>query len=244
MSQEILLERFFELLINGDRPGARTLVRELVDQGTPAPTIINNLYFPVYEKIEQLHRADQITGVAYHLSTRLLRMLVDQTSSRLPLDGPKRFNVLAACGPSQSEELAAQMAVDLLEAGGCKVAFTGGGVPADEILEQVHERRPDYLVLFASAASDLPDIRMIIDSIREIGAAKRTKIVVGGGVFNRAEGLADQIRADLWATTPLELVDVVLTGTCKPAAEDFVQPRMAGATQSRTRSGTARRKAA
>ncbi len=37
MSQEILLERFFELLINGDRPGARALVSELVEKGTPAP---------------------------------------------------------------------------------------------------------------------------------------------------------------------------------------------------------------
>ena len=34
-------------------------------------------------------------------------------------------------------------------------------------------------------------------------------IVVGGGVFNRAYGLAEEIGADLWAGDPLELVQVM-----------------------------------
>ena len=32
------------------------------------------------------------------------------------------------------------------------------------------------------------------------------QIVVGGGIFNRAEGLAEEIGADLWATTPCALI--------------------------------------
>jgi hypothetical protein len=33
------------------------------------------------------------------------------------------------------------------------------------------------------------------------------QIVVGGGVFSRAEGLAEEIGADLWARDPRELID-------------------------------------
>ena len=33
----------------------------------------------------------------------------------------------------------------------------------------------------------------------------------GGGVFNRAEGLAEEIGADLWATTPRELIEKMCT---------------------------------
>ncbi|MBS0197954.1 MAG: cobalamin-dependent protein [Planctomycetes bacterium] len=238
MTQETLVERFFETLVNGDRAAARGIVQGTIDQGIPASTVMNSLFFPAYEMIEQLHRADQITNVAYHLATRLLRMLVDQTSARLSSGGPKTKTVFAVCGPSQSEELAAQMAVDLLEAGGCHVTFTGGGIPSDEILSQVHERRPDVLLMFASAASDLPEIRGIIDQIREIGAVGRTKIAVGGGVFNRAPGLAEELHVDLWATTPLELVDVVLRGTMPQSQADTV-----GRIGKRTKSA-AQRKAA
>jgi hypothetical protein len=31
--------------------------------------------------------------------------------------------------------------------------------------------------------------------------------VVGGGVFNRAEGLAEEIGADLWAKDPTQLLE-------------------------------------
>lgn len=35
------------------------------------------------------------------------------------------------------------------------------------------------------------------------------QIVVGGGIFNRAPGLAEEIGADLWATSPRELLSVL-----------------------------------
>lgn len=239
MSQDIIVERFFETLVSGDRAAARSLVQESLDQGVTPSRLINNLFFPAYEMIEQLHRQDQITNIAYHLASRLLRVLVDQTAAKLTLSPPKNRTIFAVCGQSQSEELAAQMAVDLLEANGCSVTFTGGGIPADEILAQVHERRPDILLMFASAASDLPDIRSIIDQIREIGAVDRTQIAVGGGVFNRAEGLAEELHADLWATSPLELVDVILTGKVKRTVSDTV-----ARIGKKTRTGTQQRAAA
>jgi methanogenic corrinoid protein MtbC1 len=212
MSYDVALERFFETLVNGDRPAARTVVQALLNKGESPSALLNNLCFNVYEKIEQLHRADQLASIGYHMATRLLRMIVDQLAAQLPAAPANGKTVFAVCGPSQSEELAAQIAVDLLEAAGCDVIFCGGGVPSDEVLSQVHTRRPDVLLFFAAAANDLPEIRETIDQIREIGAVNRTKIVVAAGVFNRAEGLAEEIHCDLWAATPLETVDVVLTG--------------------------------
>lgn len=102
------------------------------------------------------------------------------------------------------------MAVDLLEAAGFTVRFAGGSLPLDEIREIVHQTRPDALLMFCSEPCDLPDIRVLIDTLHEIGACPHTQIVVGGGVFNRAEGLAEEIGADLWAAHPLELVDSLI----------------------------------
>jgi methanogenic corrinoid protein MtbC1 len=89
------------------------------------------------------------------------------------------------------------------------MTFSGGGVAADEILSQVQETQPQILLMFCSAPGDLPQIRRLIDSIREIGACPHLQIAVGGGVFNRAEGLADEIGADLSASSPLELYDIL-----------------------------------
>jgi len=241
MSQELLVERLFEALISGDRPTSRAVVQETITQGVPAATVLTNLFWPAHEMIEKLHRDDQMTTISYQLSTRLLRTLVDQTSGRLQLSQAPTRTVFAACGPSQGEELAAQMAVDLLETGGFEVAFTGGGIPADEILEQVQQRQPDVLLLFASAAADLPGIRSIIDTLREIGACKKTQIVVGGGVFNRAEGLADEIGADLCVESPLDLVEMLTGQTPAPRLQTpaIEAARTAAAAKKRTKTRAA-----
>jgi methanogenic corrinoid protein MtbC1 len=182
--------------------------------------VLSDLFWPVHEHIEKLHRADQMTALSYHLSTRLLRMLVDQTAARLSRATTRNTTVFAASGPNQGEELAGQMACDMLEAAGFEVTFAGGGVPPDEVLERVQATKPDILVLFSSSAADLPDIRYIIDRLKEVKACPSTRVVVGGGVFNRAEGLAAEIGANDWAYSPADIVDLL---TLEPEAE---QPSM------------------
>lgn len=248
MSQEILVERFFESLINGDRDAARGIVAEATAQGGTPEQIITRLYWPTYELVEKLHRSDQLTKLSYHFSTRLLRVLIDQTAVQLTRGSLSGKRILACCGPSESEELGAQMAVDLLEAGGYRVRFAGGGVAADEILAEVHESKPDVLLMFAAAASDLPGIRQIIDTIREIGAHPKLQICVGAGVFNRAEGLAEEIRADMYAAHPLHLMQVLADhfSTLQfPAAAPMATPKLVGQrTASATKSPVKRRLAA
>lgn len=225
MNPEVLVERFFESLIQGDRPGSRTVVDEALRAGVSAPRLVSELFWPAYEMVEKLYRSDQLTKICHHFATRLLRVLVDQNASRLTRAARNGRSVLAVCGPRDSEELGAQMAVDLLEHSGYEVSFAGGGIANDEILAHVHENKPQVLLLFASGASDLPEIRQLIDTLQEIGACPNLQVVVGAGVFNRAEGLAEEIGADLWARTPLELVEVM---AAEPARRADSEQRTVG----------------
>ncbi len=223
MSAQVLSERLFEALIEGDRTRARNVIDEQCTKGVSPELLLTDLYWPTYELIEKLHREDQISELAYNLSTRLFRVLVDQTSRDLIAQSdaqPLNRTVLASCGTTESSELGAQMAIDLLEAAGFSVRFTGGGVPMDEVRQNVQDTRPDVLLMFCSNAADLPDIRVLIDTLHEIGACPHTQIVVGGGVFNRAEGLAEEIGADLWAAHPLELVDMMIDDSETRATPD------------------------
>lgn len=225
MSQDILVERFFETLISGVRPAARELVDETLATGVSPATLLTDLFWPTYELIERLYRSDQLTKLSHHLSTRLLRVLVDQNAARLKAQPRRNRSVMAFCGPRDSDELGAQMAVDLLEQAGFDVSFAGGNIPNDEILQAVHETKPDVLLMFASGPSDLPQIRQLIDTLHEISACPDLQMVVGGGVFNRAEGLAEEIGADMWAASPLELVELMVA---EPARRAQAEQRTVG----------------
>ncbi len=210
MSVENYSQRLFEALINGDRPSARAIVDECYREGITAESVVADLFWPTYEQIESLFREDKLTTLAHHMATRLLRSLCDQAAQKFSFNKPVGRSVFAVCGPTDADELAGQMAADLLEAEGFTVNYAGSGIANDELLEIVQNTQPDVLLLFSSAPSDLPGIRELIDTMREIGACERVQIVVGGGVFNRAEGLAEEIGADLWAEDPTELCQIMI----------------------------------
>jgi len=220
MSQQVLVERFFETLISGDRTAARDVVDECLQADVPAEAIVEKLFWPTLEMIEKLYRQDQLTRLAHHYATRLLRMLVDQMQMRLEPAESRGKKVLVLCGPSEPDELQGQLAADLLEADGYATYFAGGGVANDEILAQIGDLEPDAFVLFGSTPSDLPYIRQIIDQLHDLGVCPELQIVVGGGVFNRADGLAEEIGADLWARTPTELVQAMAVEPERRMASD------------------------
>ncbi|MFO0827637.1 MAG: cobalamin-dependent protein [Phycisphaerales bacterium] len=211
MNFETTLERFFGHLVSGDRPATRGLVNDLYDSGVPAEEIARELFWPALEMVHALYRNDQMTELAHHYATRLLRMLVDQAQARYTQKARRNRKVCLFCGPNEPEELAGQLVADLCEADGYDVLFAGGGVPNDEILAEVGQQEPDVLLMFASSNRDAPQIRLLIDALRDVNACPNLQIVVGGGIFNRAPGLAEEIGADVCATTPADLLQKLTT---------------------------------
>lgn len=220
MNKEVLIERLFQTLISGDRAGARGIVTETIEMGVPAEELLSEIFWPTLNLIQKLFRADQLSCLSHHFATRLMRSLADQAQARLAVAPANGRRILIACGGTEQDELAASMAVDLIEAGGFEVAFAGGGVPFDEIMARVGEDRPDILLLFSSAAKDLPEIRRLIDELHEVNVCPEMQIVVGGGVYGRAEGLAEEIGADLYIPELGEVVNLLLEENAKRAKSD------------------------
>jgi len=215
MRREAILERFFTGLISGNRPATRAIVDELLQADCPAEKIMNQLFWPTLEHIQALYRNDQLSDLAHHYATRLLRSLADQMQLRLEQADRNNKKVLVICGPEESEELGSHMTADMLEAAGFDVYFAGGGIANDELVEQIGQINADILVVFGVIPSTVPFTRLLIDRMHEIGVCPDVQIAVGGGVFNRAEGLAEEIGADLWAQSPAELVEMVLSEPSK-----------------------------
>jgi methanogenic corrinoid protein MtbC1 len=208
---ERVTEQLFSHLVSGERRAARELTEALFAAGIAPETISKDLYWPLLDQISKMFRKDQITTLSHHYATRILRMLVDQSQARYTMAPSRGKRVSLFCGPNETEELAGQMVADLLEADGYEITFAGGGVANDEIREELATREPDFLLLFASSAKDAPFIRELIDTVRETGGHPDMQIVVGGGIFNRAPGLDEEIGADLSANSPRDLLEKLVS---------------------------------
>ena len=218
--RDVLQERFFSSLISGHRSATRQIVQDLFESGYAGEKILTHLFWPTLEHLQKVHRSDQLTRLAHNYATRLLRALVDQIQPHLEQAPRRGQSILLVCGLDESEELAAQMTCDLLEANGYDVYYTGGGVANDEIVSEIGEMNTDILVVFGAVPSTVPQTRLLIDRLHAIGVCPRLQIVVGGGVFNRADGLAEEIGADIWAKTPSDLVSVIAKRPCRRMTAD------------------------
>ena len=197
-----------EALLNGDRKSSKGVIEEVLQHGVPANCVYMDVIWPVMVEVDKLFRSDKINTAQEHLATRINRAIVDQLQNKLPRKAPKDKKVVIVSGPSEGSELGAQMASDIFESDGWEVRFLGAGVTNDDILSFVNEYSPEILMIYGSTGKCAPAIRELIDTVRKVNAWPNMKIMVSGGVFNRAEGLWEEIGADLFAENAAQAVEV------------------------------------
>jgi methanogenic corrinoid protein MtbC1 len=213
MAKEAVLERYLDTLLMGDRKACRTVIEESLQTGTPANSVYSDIIWPIMVEIEHLVRSDRITSTQEHLATRINRTIVDQLQNKLPRKPHKNKKIVISCAHAELQELGAQIMADLFESDGWEVKFLGGGLTNDDILTFIHENAPDILLIYGGTPKQAPDIRQLIDTIKGINAWPDMRIMVSGGLFNRAEGLWQEIGADLFAATALEAIQIASKDT-------------------------------
>lgn len=208
MLKEETLGRYLDALLRGDRKGCRSVIEETLQRGVPANSVYLHLIWPVMAEIERLLRADKITSVQEHLATRVNRTIVDQLQNKLPRRPAKHKKIVVSCTRDELQELGAQMIADLFESDGWDVRFPGGGLNNDDIFAFINQYAPDVLLIYGTTPKQAPDVRRLIDRIRGVNAWPDLRIIVSGGLFNRAEGLWEEIGADGFAATAAEVLQV------------------------------------
>jgi len=208
MIKQDTLARYLEPLLRGDRKACRAVIEETLQTGVPANSVYVHVVWPVMEEIDNLLRQDRITPIQEHLATRVNRTIVDQLQNKLPRRPGKNKKVVVCCAPDELQELGAQMITDLFESDGWDVRFLGGGLTNDDILSFINEYAPAILLIYGTSPRQAPEVRRLIDTIKSVNAWPDMRILVSGGLFNRAEGLWQEMEADLYAADPIEALQV------------------------------------
>lgn len=219
MVKQDTLARYLEPLLRGDRKACRAVIEETLQTGVPANSVYVHIVWPVMVEIEKLLHEDRITPVQEHLATRVNRTIVDQLQNKLPRRPGKNKKVVVCCAPAELQELGAQMLTDLFESDGWDVRFLGGGLTNDDILSFINEYAPAILLIYGTAPRQAPEVRRLIDTIKSVNAWPDMRILVSGGLFNRAEGLWQEMEADMYAADPIEALQVASGNAPVPQGE-------------------------
>ena len=232
-----LAKSYLEPLIAGDRNACRGIVDQALNVGVTPYDLLTQLVWPTMELLQTLYRDDRINMSQLNMATRLNRSLTDQICARLSRGEAKNKKVLIFCGDDEPEELGGQICADLFDADGWTVKFAGGGVPEDEVLNLIGEFRPDLVIMFGTLSSGVPAVRKLIDYLREVNSCPEMQVMCCGGIYKRAEGLSEEIGADLYAPDAGEAVAVA---NANPAKKATVEQQTVGRMR-RIRKAAARR---
>ena len=224
MTMAELFKQYLEHLFCGKRCEARELIMATQDRGVAASKLLTGIVWRAMEQIEKLYKGDKITLITEHMATRINRMIADQLQAMMARKPKTGKRMVVVCGDGEIEELGAQITADMFEAEGWSVWFVGSGVAQDEVLHFVGQINPDVLCIYGAQAKAIPGIRRLITYVREIGVCDDMQFLVTGGVFNRAEGLDDEVKADLFATDAREALKVVKAHPVRIIKPDVPQP--------------------
>jgi methanogenic corrinoid protein MtbC1 len=215
-----LSEVYIETLLSGDRQFCRQIIEQALANGFEAHQLLSELIWPTMETIQEFFREDRISIASLNMATRLNRVVADQLCGKLPRKESKNKKVLIFCGDDEPEELGGQLTADLFESDGWSVKFAGGGVPEDEVLKLIGDVRPDLLVMFGTLPSGVPAVRKLIDYLRDVNSCPEMQVMCCGGIYKRAEGLAEEIGADLYAPDAATAVAVANEHPTRKATVD------------------------
>ncbi len=84
----------------------------------------------------------------------------------------------------------------MMEGAGFSVVNLGINVDADKFLAAIHEHKPDILGMSALLTTTMPYMKVVIDTLKEVGLRDKIIVLVGGAPLN--EAFAEEIEADAY----------------------------------------------
>jgi hypothetical protein len=74
--------------------------------------------------------------------------------------------------------------------------------------------------MFGTLPSGVPAVRKLIDYLRDVNSCPNMQIMCCGGIYKRAEGLAEEIGADLYAPDAADAVAIANNNPGRKATVD------------------------
>lgn len=217
----LLVTRYVELLLAGDRHQARSLIIGQAANGMSVRDIYLDVFSPAQRMLGQLWQENRISVAMEHFATAATQMIMSQLFPYIfdQKTSQKRLGVdfVGCCVHGELHEIGMRMVCDLLEIEGFDTWYLGANTPNNAILHFLAERlaaaqagaRPLILGVSCTLAQGVPLVGQLVKAVRSDPRLQRVKILVGGIPFHRRPDLWSKVGADAQAGDAVEAIQVV-----------------------------------
>ncbi len=175
-------------LVAGDDAAARQIARRLVDEGTPAVELIEQVLAPPLRRIGQAwHEGTASIWVEHRASAIVERILGEMTPNPR---GRRRGTVVVAAVSGDLHALPTAMAAAALREDHWRVEHLGADMPAEELVGFCAQHEVSVVVLSVTTGAAATAAAAAADALRAAGQP-----VVVGGAGRSLTDLVEAVRA-------------------------------------------------
>ena len=185
---------YLDALLGGDRESASRIVNDAIKAGVALPEVYEHVFRATQHEIGRMWQSNRVSVAIEHYATGATEAIMLKRSVGESSKTPGRRRFLGGCVEGEQHDLAIRMVCDVLQSEGWEASFLGASTPESALFEAIGRLNPTVVGLSTSSFFHIDMTRKVIRSIH--ARYPDVKVVVGGGPFDRIEGLAEKLGAD------------------------------------------------
>ena len=195
-------------VLKGNHIEIKRHAKEMLGKGVSAKDVLHRGMISAMEVISEQFKAGDVFIPEVLLSARAMNEALLVLEPYLASEKKEvRGRVLIGTVQGDMHDIGKNMVIAMLRGVGFEIKDMGVNVPTERIVEQVSEYKPDILGLSALLTTTMPQMKKVIDALKDRGFRERVKVIIGGAPVN--EKFAKAIGADGYAPDAGEAVDLV-----------------------------------
>ena len=192
---ELILNEIYDSIINGDNIAVPEKVNEARNAGIAPSRILNEGMIAAMAEVGRLFEEGEYFVPEMLIAARAMQAGLAMLKPHLAqADVKSAGRVAAGTVKGDLHDIGKNLVCMMLEGAGFEILDLGTDVSSEQIIEVVRSDQADIIALSALLTTTMPNMKVIIDALKEAGLRDRVKVIVGGAPVT--EAYAQQIGAD------------------------------------------------
>jgi 5-methyltetrahydrofolate--homocysteine methyltransferase len=199
------LEQLVQCVLDGNEEETPKVVQKLLNEDVAASTILNDGLLKGMDEVGKLFKAMEIYVPEVLVAAQSMQSGVNILKPFLASgDATSKGTVVIGTVQGDMHDIGKNLLVMMVEGAGFKVIDLGINIPDTKFVDAVKEYKPDVLGLSALLTTTMPEMKKVINALKDSGLRDSVTVMVGGAPVSQA--FADSIGADGYAENASEAV--------------------------------------
>jgi len=201
------LNKITDAVISGKHNEIENLVKAAIHDNVKLDAIINDAMIAAMDVVGKKFADSEIFVPEMLVSAVTMKKGLELIKPLLKGDEIESKGTIIMCTVmGDIHDIGKNLVIMMLQGAGFHCINLGVNIPADKLIQEVKEIKPDIIGISALITTSMPEMKKVIAGLRANGLRNSVKVMVGGAPVD--ETFAEQIGADGYGKDSTEAVSL------------------------------------